>query len=161
PDPLSHMDADIRRRRTFDALYCIFLRESLKQPLVIILEDLQWIDPDSNAFLNHLVENIAGVRILLLISSRPEYRHTWAGNYTQLRLAPLSSDNALELLTRIVGSAAELAPLKQLIVQRAEGNPLFIEEIVRSLLEQGTLARTTSARLDKPLLDIKVPHSIK
>jgi class 3 adenylate cyclase/tetratricopeptide (TPR) repeat protein len=162
PDPLAHMDSDIRRRKTFEAIKRILLRESLEHPLVIIFEDLQWIDPDSNIFLNLLAESISGARILLMASCRPEYRHTWANrsNYAHLGLEPLSHENAMEMLAVLLGSSAELSELKRLVVERAAGNPLFIEELVHSLFEQGSLVAAGAPRLGKRLTDIRVPTSV-
>src|SRR6516165_7317570 len=77
-DPFAQMDPEIRRRRTREAIKRILLRESLNQPLIVVFEDLHWIDSDTQAFLNVLVEAIANARILLLVNYRPEYRHEWA-----------------------------------------------------------------------------------
>src|SRR5262249_19434557 len=90
-DDLAGMDAAIRKRRTLDAIKRILLRESLNQPLILIFEDLQWIDEETQAFLNLLVDSIATARILLLVNYRPEYQHQWGGKsyYTRIRLDPL------------------------------------------------------------------------
>src|SRR5262249_28134063 len=90
PSPLQQMDPQIRRRRTFEALKKLFLRESLNQPLVLIFEDLHWIDNETQGFLDTLSESVASAKILLLVNYRPEYRHEWGSKtyYTQLRLAP-------------------------------------------------------------------------
>src|SRR5207248_5057205 len=91
PSPLQQMDPQIRRRRTFEALKKLFLRESLNQPLILIFEDLHWIDTETQGFLDTLSESVASARILLLVNYRPEYRHEWGQKtyYTRLRLAPL------------------------------------------------------------------------
>src|SRR5262249_29430328 len=88
---LAQMDAQIRRRRTLDALKKLFLRESLNQPLILIFEDLHWIDSETQGFLDTLSEGVASAKVLLLVNYRPEYRHEWGQKtyYTQLRLAPL------------------------------------------------------------------------
>src|SRR5262249_56126264 len=101
PSPLQQMDPQLRRRRTFEALKRIFLRESLNQPLIVVFEDLHWIDSETQGFLDALSESIASTRILLLTNYRPEYRHEWGQKtyYTQLRLAPLGKDEAEQLLT--------------------------------------------------------------
>src|SRR5215471_7707010 len=77
PSPLQQMDPQIRRRRTFEALKKLFFQESLNQPLILIFEDLHWIDSETQGFLDILSESIASVRILLLVNYRPEYRHEW------------------------------------------------------------------------------------
>jgi class 3 adenylate cyclase len=96
PDPLAQMDAQVKRRRMLDALKRIVLRESLKQPLVIIFEDLHWIDDQTQALLDLLADGIANARVLMLVNYRPEYRHEWGNKtyYTQLRLDPLGRESA-------------------------------------------------------------------
>ncbi len=102
------MDPQIRRRRTFEALKKLFLRESLNQPLILIFEDLHWIDSETQGFLDVLSESVATARFLLLVNYRPEYRHEWGSKtyYTQLRLAPLGKAEAEELLTVLLGDDA-------------------------------------------------------
>src|SRR5437867_6806958 len=141
--PLAQMDPQIRRRRTFEALKQLLVRESLNQPLILVFEDLHWLDNETQAFLTLLSESVATARILLLVNYRPEYRHEWGGKtfYTQLRLDPLGKGEAQELLTALLGDGAALQPLKQLILEKTEGNPFFMEEIVQALREQGVLVR--------------------
>jgi predicted ATPase len=123
-DPLAQMDAQIRRRRTHEALKRILLRESLNQPLIIIFEDLHWIDGETQALLNLLAEAIANARILMLVNYRPEYRHEWGNRsyYTQLRLDPLGRENAEEMLATLIGEGEALAPVRRLIIERTEGS---------------------------------------
>jgi predicted ATPase len=139
---LQQMDPQIRRRRTFDALKRLFLRESLNQPLILIFEDLHWIDTETLGFLDTLSESVASARLLLLTNYRPEYRHEWGQKtyYTQLRLAPLGKEEAEELLTFLLGNDASLKALKQLILEKTEGTPFFMEEVVQTLAEEGVLA---------------------
>ena len=127
----------------------MLLRESLKQPLFLLVEDLHWLDRETEAWLNLLSERVATVRLLLLVNYRPEYQHAWGSKtyYTQLRLDPLGPDEAQELLTALVGddagatSRSPLQGLKHLILDKTEGNPFFIEEIVQTLIEQKILVR--------------------
>src|SRR2546426_11173833 len=106
PSPLQQMDPQIRRRRTWEALKRLFLRESLNQPLMLIFEDLHWIDTETQGFLDLLSEGVASARVLLLVNYRPEYRHEWGQKtyYTQLRLAPLGKEEAEEFLTALLGT---------------------------------------------------------
>ena len=99
------MDPQIRRRRTFEALKKLFLRESLNQPLILIFEDLHWIDSETQGFLDVLSEGVASAKILLLVNYRPEYRHEWGQKtyYTQLRLAPFGKAEAEEFLNVSAG----------------------------------------------------------
>jgi predicted ATPase len=138
---LRQMDPQIRRRRTFEALKRLLIRESLNQPLILIFEDLHWLDTETQAFLDLLSESVATARLLLLVNYRPEYRQEWGQKtyYTQLRLDPLGKDEAEELLTFLLGNDASLKALKQLILAKTEGTPFFIEEIVQALIEQGVL----------------------
>ena len=102
--PLQQMDPQIRRKRTLEAIKRLLIRESLNQPLVLIFEDLHWLDNETQAFLSLLGESIASTRILLLVNYRPEYRHEWGNKtyYTQLRLDPLSKPDAEEMLTALL-----------------------------------------------------------
>ncbi len=142
PSPLQQMDPQIRRRRTFDAIKKLFLRESLNRPLILIFEDLHWIDTETQEFLDTLSESVASARCLLLVNYRPEYRHEWGQKtyYTQLRLAPLGKAEAEELLTFLLGNDASLTALKQLILDKTEGTPFFMEEVVQTLAEEGVLS---------------------
>src|SRR4029453_5414082 len=103
---LQQMDPQIRRQRTFDALKQLLLRESLNQPLLLIFEDLPWIDSETQGFLDTLGEGIASAKILLLVNYRPEYRHEWGQKtyYTQVRLAPFGQAEAEEFLDPLFGA---------------------------------------------------------
>jgi len=143
PSPLAQMDPQIRRRRTFEALKKLFLRESLNQPLVLIFEDLHWIDGEAQGFLDVLSESVASAKLLLLTNYRPEYRHEWGQKtyYTQLRLAPFGPAEAEEFLDVLLGTTVEtlhatsLQSLKKLIPDKTQGTPFFMEEIVQELRE--------------------------
>src|SRR5262245_16011380 len=138
---LQQIDPQIRKRRTFAALRRLLVRESLNQPLILIFEDLHWLDTETQAFLTLLSESMATVKILLLVNCRPEYRHEWGNktSYTQLRLDPLGQDDAQELLITLLGDRTELQDLKRFILEKTEGNPFFMEEIIQALVEQGVL----------------------
>ena len=103
--PLQQMDPQIRRRRTFEAIKRLLVRESLNQPLILIFEDLHWLDSETQAFLTLLSESVATARILLLVNYRPEYHHEWGNKtyYTQLRLDPLGPAEAEEMLATLLG----------------------------------------------------------
>src|SRR5215475_1062170 len=110
------MDPQQRRRYTFDAIKLVLVRESQRQPLLIVFEDLHWIDSETQAFLDSFVESLPTTRIVLLVDYRPEYSHRWGDKsyYTQLRVDPLQSANAEELLQHLLGNNKDLAPLKEL-----------------------------------------------
>jgi class 3 adenylate cyclase len=162
-DPLAQMDPRIRRQRTLEALKRIIMRESLAQPTVVIFEDLHWIDSETQGLLDVLADSVANSRILLLVNYRPEYRHEWANksHYSQLRLDALGRASAGEMLAELLGKTVALRPLKRLIIERSEGNPFFIEEIVQSLFEDGALLRNGTVRLTRPLEELKVPATVQ
>jgi len=162
-DPFPQMDVQVRRRRTLDAIKRILLREALNQPLMLIFEDLHWIDADSQALLEVLADSIAASRILLLVNYRPEYSHAWANKsyYTQLRLDPLSLESAEQLMAVLVGGGAGLAPLRKLIVDKSEGNPFFMEEIVQGLFEDGALLRNGIVTLTRSLESLRIPATVQ
>jgi predicted ATPase len=157
------MDPAIRRQRTLDAIKRIIVRESLKQPTVVIFEDLHWIDSETQALLDLLADSIAGARLLLLVNYRPEYRHEWSGrtHYLQLRLDPLGSENAADMLEALLGNGADLDSLKSLIAERTGGNPFFMEEMVQALFEQGILARNGKVKLLRPLSQSRLPVTVQ
>ena len=160
---IAEIKAQTRKHRALDAVKRILLRESLNQPLIVVFEDLHWIDGESQAFLNLLADSIGTSRILLLVNYRPEYRHEWGNKtyYSQLRLDPLGKESADEMLTALLGDEPELAPLKQLIVEKTEGNPFFMEETVQVLLDEGALARNGHIRITKSLRELKIPPTVQ
>jgi len=162
-DPLAQMDGQIKKRRTLDAIKRIVLRESLNQPLMVLIEDLHWIDGETQALLDLLADSIGSAKILLLVNYRPEYRHEWGNrtHYTQLRLDPLGTESAVELLSALLGDGPDLQPLKRLIIERTEGNPFFMEETVQVLLDEGALARNGTVRLTKSLNELKIPPTVQ
>jgi tetratricopeptide (TPR) repeat protein len=120
----------------------LLLRESQVQPLLVLFEDLHWTDSETQALLDGLVESLPTAPILLLVNYRPEYQHAWGGKtyYLQLRIDPLPPESADTLLTALLGEDEALAPLKQVLIARTEGNPFFLEESVRTLVETQVLA---------------------
>jgi class 3 adenylate cyclase/tetratricopeptide (TPR) repeat protein len=163
-DPLAQMDGQVKKRRTLEAIKRILARESMNQPLMVIFEDLHWIDDETQAFLNLLADSIGTGKILLLVNYRPEYSHQWNSRtyYTQLRLDPLGKESADEMLSALLGDGAELAALKKIIIEKTEGNPFFMEETVQVLLDEGALVREGSAaRLTRPLGELKIPPTVQ
>ena len=134
------------------------------QPLLLVFEDLHWIDSETQALLDSLVESLPTARLLLLVNYRPEYQHGWGSKtyYTQLRLDPLPPASAEELLQALLGDDPSLAPLKPLLIARTEGNPFFLEESVRTLVETGVLVGERGAyRLAQPLPTMQVPATVQ
>src|SRR2546427_2528349 len=118
--PFLKLDPPQRRQRTLDALKRVLLRESQEQPLLLVCEDLHWIDAETQALLGSLVESLPSARLLLLVNYRPEYQHGWGSKtyYTQLRLDPLPAVRAAELLATLLGDDSSLVPLTQLLIAR-------------------------------------------
>ncbi len=164
-DPQWHsQDATSRRQRTQDALRRLLLRESQVQPLVLVFEDLHWIDSETQALLDGLVERLPTSRILLLVNYRPEYQHGWSNkvSYAQIRLNPLPQESAEELLQALLGGDPGLTQLKRLLIERTEGFPFYVEESVRTLVETHALAGDPGAyRLTKPLPAVHVPLTVQ
>ena len=169
-DSLPQMDPQVKKKRTFDAIKSVLLRESLNQPLIIVFEDLHWMDGESQDFLNLLVESVATARLLLLVNYRPEYNHNWGSKtyYSQLRLDPLGKKEAEELLTALVGDgrgakhASPLQPLKSLILEKTEGNPFFLEEVIQTLAEEGILSgERGNYQLEKPPEELHIPTTVQ
>jgi predicted ATPase len=158
-DPLAEMDMQIRRQRTLEALKRILVRESLNQPLMVVFEDLHCIDGETQAFLNLLADSIGTAKLLLLVNYRPEYSHSWGSKtyYTQVRLDPLPKESANEMLSILLGDDESLAPLKRLIEETTEGNPLFMEEIHQTLIEEGVLVRNGALKITRPPSQLKIP----
>src|SRR5436309_2182448 len=156
------LDPGQRRQRTLDAVKRLLLREAREQPLLLIFEDLHWIDGETQALLDTLVDSLASARLFLLMNYRPEYQHGWGGKtyYSQLRLDALPAESAGELLEALLGDEPGLAPLKQFLVTR--GNPFFLEESVRTLVETKALVGERGRyRLTQPVQAIQVPATVQ
>jgi class 3 adenylate cyclase/tetratricopeptide (TPR) repeat protein len=161
--PIRQMDAGIRRQRTLEAVKRLLLRESVRRPLVLAFEDLQWIDSSSQAMLDSLVEAVHSAPLLLLANYRPEYRHEWgsATHYTQLSLEVLASADGSQMLSTLLGDDPALDDVKRLIVERSEGNPFFIEEIVQTLFDRGVLERQEAGVVLASPLAIQIPETVQ
>ncbi|HJR02956.1 MAG TPA: AAA family ATPase [Methylomirabilota bacterium] len=157
------LDPSQRRQRTLEAVKVLLLRESQRQPLLVVFEDLQWVDSETQALLDGLVESLPRARMVLLANYRPEYQDGWSGKtyYTRLRLNPLAHEGAEELLQALLGAEPGLAPLKQLLIARTDGNPFFLEESVRALVETGALeGERGHYRATGPLAAHQVPATV-
>ena len=158
------LDPSQRRLRIIDSVRRLLLRQSQVQPLLVSIENLHWIDAGTQAVLDSLVESLPTATLLLLVNYRPEYQHGWGSKtyYTQLRLDPLPPESAEALLQALVGDDGSLVPLKHLLIERTEGNPFFLEESVRTLVEAQVLVGERGAyRLVQPLPNIQVPATVQ
>jgi predicted ATPase len=162
--PFAQLDPPQRRQRTLDALKRVLLRESQVQSLLLVCEDLHWIDSETQALLDSLVESLPTAGILLLVNYRPEYQHGWGSKtfYTQVRLDPLPPARADELLQALMGTNTSLAALTPLLIARTEGNPFFLEESVQTLVETQVLVGARGAyHLAQPLASLQMPATVQ
>ena len=146
------------------ALKRLLLRESQVQPLLLIFEDLHWIDAETQALLDTLVDSLPTAHLVLLVNYRQEYQHGWGSKtfYTQLRLDPLPPASADAFLQALLGNDPSLTPLKQLLIERTAGNPFFLEETVRTLVETQVLVGAPGAyRVARDLPTIQVPATVQ
>src|SRR2546430_9407779 len=139
----SALDPVERRRLRLDAVKTLWFEEARERPLLLIVEDLHWVDGATQALLDDLVDGLGSTRLLLLVNYRPDYRHSWDSkrDYAEIRIDPLVSTNVDELLQALLGADPALDELKRLLIQRTEGNPFFLEEGVRMLVDTKRLRR--------------------
>ena len=152
-----------RRQRTIDAVVRLLLRESQVRPLLLVVEDVHWADPETHAVLGRLAESSTNARVLLLVSVRSDCDE-WGGrdHGRQLHLEPLPPTDSQQFLGVLLGGDSSLEGVKQLLVDRARGNPLFLEQTVRGLVETQALAGAPGAyRLTTPIQAIQVPVSVQ
>jgi predicted ATPase len=157
------LDPPQRRQRTLDAVKQLLIRTSQERPLLLFCEDLHWIDGETQALLDRLVESLPAVPLLMVVSYRPEYVHGWASKsqYAQLRLETLPAPATSKMLQVLVGDDESLESLKPLLAARAGGNPLFLEESVRALMETGVLEGERGAyRLTREVATVRVPTTV-
>jgi predicted ATPase len=160
----SALDPSRRRRATHDAVLRLLDRQSQDQPLLLAFEDLHWIDSETEALLDRLVESLPTARIVLLVNYRPEYAHSWGNRsfVAQIRVEPLAERSADELLHSLLGDDESLAHLKRQLREQTGGNPFFLEESVRGLVEVGALVGQRGAytlALDVP--SVAVPATVQ
>src|SRR6058998_3307271 len=163
----SGLDPEARRTRLFRSLLELIQARARRELTLLWVEDLHWLDPASEVALEMLTERLlaaesAGSRILLLATTRPEYRPVWSSRVEGLSLAPLGLQEFRTLVDDWLGSDDMLAPLRARIEARARGNPLFVEEMIRSLVERGVLRGERGAYgLAAPIEDITLPETVQ
>jgi transcriptional regulator with AAA-type ATPase domain/tetratricopeptide (TPR) repeat protein len=158
------LDPQQKRRQTLEAVKLLLLEHSRRQAAIVVFEDLHWADSETQAVLDSLVESLSSHRVLVLVSYRAEYQHAWAPKsyYAQLRLDPLSPEEAQTLLDRLVGRDEATTALKTVLIERTDGNPFFLEESIRTLVELDVLVGDRGAyRLARAVGDIQVPATVQ
>jgi class 3 adenylate cyclase/tetratricopeptide (TPR) repeat protein len=161
---LMQLHPQIKQWRTFEILRALLVAGSQRQPHVMVLEDLHWLDKTSEAYLAFLIEGLSDMPVLLITTYRPGYAVHWTAKtyYTQMALDLLPRQEAEALLGSLLGRDAWLEPLKRLLLDHTEGNPFFLEESVRMLVESQVLVGKTGIyRLAKPLQTIQVPATVQ
>ena len=158
------LDPRQRRQRTLEAVKHLLLSRSRTEPICVVLHDLHWIDSETQAILDALVESLPTAQLLLLVTFRPEYQHDWSSRtyYSQVRVDPLSGESAAALLRDLLGDGPDVAALMPMLVERTEGNPFFLEESVRHLVDTGALAGERGAyRLTGPPAPAQMPATVQ
>ena len=158
------LDPPQRHRRTLDAVCALFVRESRETPLILVIEDLHAIDAESLELLDAIAGSLASERLMLLVEHRPEFKHDWREESRPVRIdvEPLAAANVAELFRNLMGDDASLVPLERLVLERTEGNPFFIEESLRSLVDTRALEPAPGGyRLARPVEAIEIPATVQ
>ena len=159
-----HLGPKARRHATIQAVKRLLLRESQDHSLLIVLEDLHWLDPESQAVLDALVETLTAGPVNMLVTYRPEYVHGWSSKsyYTQLRIDPLAPGESEELLRDLLGHHPKVQSAVDLLVDRSDGNPFFLEEGISALVESGALVGMRGDyREGRPVQHAQVPATVQ
>jgi class 3 adenylate cyclase/tetratricopeptide (TPR) repeat protein len=162
--PFKTVEPRRRRHLTHRALARLVVAESRRRPVVLVFENVHWIDAESQAALDAIVERLGAARVLLLLAGRPGLGEPWAGRpaHSRIELSALSEAHARTLLDTLLGRDADLEPLKRLLVARTEGNPFFLEESVRSLAETQVLIGAPGGYgLSRPVETVHVPATVQ
>jgi class 3 adenylate cyclase/tetratricopeptide (TPR) repeat protein len=153
-----------RRRRILDAICTLFIQLSERRPLVMVFEDLHWIDAETHSAIDMLVDRVDAAAALIVLTFRPEYRHQWStrASYSEITLPPLDKSDVTKFLDGLLGTGSELLPIRQLIIDRTEGNPFFIEECVHALVDEGILEHDgRQFRVLKSVDRVQVPDNVR
>src|SRR5215472_4871448 len=158
------LEPPARRQRLIDAIRTVLLLLSRAQPLILVIEDLHWIDTETQSALEHVVDNLARVPILCILTYRPEYRDEWSGKsyYHHIRLGALREEDASQLLQSLIGTDAQVDRLKRMLLDRTEANPFFLEEQVYSLVDDRTLVGERGAYQVTGTVDLlRIPGTVR
>src|SRR5262245_3317098 len=160
----SNLDPQRRRQRALEGVKRLLLRETRVQPLIVVVEDLHWVDTETQQLLDGLVSSADAARMLLLVNYRPEYQHGWGNKpwYQQLRIDVLPLETAEELLSALLGDDPTLAALKHILIERTGRNPFFLEEAVQALRDSGVFeGERGKYRLTRRVNEIQVPATVQ
>jgi class 3 adenylate cyclase/tetratricopeptide (TPR) repeat protein len=158
------LEPKAKKERAFEAIRNLLIRESQRKTAIVAIEDLHWVDKTSEAFLNDLIGCLANARFLLILLYRPEYTHHWGSKsyYNHIGLDQLTMESSAELVQGILEGGEVVPELRELILNRAAGNPLFMEELTHTLIENGAIERKDRRYvLNRPPSDIQVPETVQ
>ena len=158
------MSPEARKDRIRETLKRIVLKGSELRPLVMTIEDLQWVDKGTEEMAKYMLDSIPAARVLLIFTYRPDYVHTWGGRsyHSQVTLNRLSNRESLAMVTDILGTENIDGKLEELILEKTEGIPFFIEEFLKSLKDLGMIERKDVVYcLAKDIADIAIPSTIQ
>jgi predicted ATPase/class 3 adenylate cyclase len=165
PDrPLPQLSAEARQRALRGVVCKLVQAPNRREPIITVVEDLHWMDDASEVLLRELLGSVGATKTMVLVNHRPEYQPAWRGapHYREIRLAPLELEDTRTLLEDLAGDDPSLDGLAELIHERTAGNPFFIEEFVRELVEAGHLEGARGDyRLARPVEDIRVPATVQ
>ena len=160
--PALELTPQQRRQRTLDALVSQMVALSRQKPVLMIFEDAHWIDPTSLELFGRMVDRIPSLRVLLIVTFRPEFEPPWIGRpyVTALTINRLAGREVSTMIDRVVGNKLLPASVRQAIIERTDGIPLFVEEMTKAVLEAGNegAAEQTVAAVPSPAL--AVPASL-
>jgi len=158
------MSPEARKDRIVEALKRIVLKGSEIRPLIMAYEDLHWIDKASEDHLKHLLESIPGARVLLIFTYRPEFTHTWGAKsyHSQVMLNRLSNRESLMMVSHLLGTEDIERDIEELILEKTEGVPFFIEELIKSLKDLKIIEREDNRyRITKDIKEVTIPATIQ
>jgi class 3 adenylate cyclase/tetratricopeptide (TPR) repeat protein len=161
--PAPEIDPAERERQLLGFVRHLSQARSAREPGLVFIDDLHWVDPGSEAFVAQLVEVAANTRTMVLVNFRPEYRAEWMqhSHYQQIPLDPLGAEEVKQLVTDLLGTHESLTGLGDHVYGRTGGNPFFVEEIVQSLVESGRLEGERGAyRLNGQAGDLEIPPTV-
>jgi len=153
-----------RRGETFEALRRVVVQSTERQPQVLVIEDLHWIDSASEQFLTTLIESVPALRVLLVFTYRPGYANPFGERsyFTRIVPAALSTEESARIAESVLGVDVLPVDLRSVVAAKAEGNPFYIEELVRSLEESGVVQRVEGRlALIRPLSQIAIPDTVR
>jgi len=158
------LDPRQKREKTFEAIRDLLIYISQGKPLIVVVEDLHWIDDSSEDFLDYLIEWIANTPIMLILLYRTEYQHKWSSKtyYHKINVGHLQEESSIELVKAMLEDGDITPELRDLILSRTAGNPLFMEEFTQSLIESGTIKKQDNKYvLSRKITEIKVPDTVQ